>query len=129
MTSLSKNELRKSLSEIFSILGFSDEQIDKAVQDFQKRIAFELLESVKNELSTEYREFIERTAKDAIDPRHPMVLTIKKELERLHSKEEYLEKSRTILNGLIHKYADYMSRGLSAETAYKLKIAADKIWS
>ncbi len=120
-------ETKEILLELFSILGFSDEEKKSALTDFQKKLAMELLRMVQDELPEEYREFVATEGAKITDPGHPMVLKIQIELKKLHTMDEYFEMSRGILKKLLPDYIRHMSEGLSAEKIELLENCLKKI--
>ncbi|MBI4087209.1 MAG: hypothetical protein HY434_00040 [Candidatus Liptonbacteria bacterium] len=113
-------ESQKLLMDVFSILGFSEEEKGKALLDFKKKIAAEVLKSIKPELPEEYRNFLAKEGSRVTDPRHPMVVKMKAFLQELHSKEEYQAKEKKSFIGIFKDYIEYMKQGVNAETAVLL---------
>lgn len=114
-------ESKKLLADIFSALEFSDEEKKAALLYFEKKIASELLRSIKSELSKEYQQFISGEGARVTDPMNPMVIEMKDAIKKLHSKEEYLAKSKKIFKQVFGDYVDYMKQGLSADKAALLE--------
>lgn len=114
-------ESKNVLLQIFAVLGFSEEENKKALLDFQKKIASELLRSVQGELPRKYREFIAKEGPAVTDASHPMVVEIRNALRSMHGDEEYRAMGKAILKQLLPGYADYMAKGLSEEKSALLR--------
>lgn len=108
-------EIKKLLADVFSILDFSDEEKSKALMDFEKKVASEVLQSITQELPMEYREFLVGEGLRMTDPQNPMVLKMKEFIKNLHGKEEYQARARKIFEKLFKEYINYMRDGLSAD--------------
>ncbi len=120
-------ETKKILLEVFSILDFSEEEKKKALLDFQKKIAMEVLRLTQHELSREDQEFIANEGSKINDPQHPMVAKIREKLKNLHSVEEYRTMTRGIFKELLPQYVRYMSDSLSAEKVDLLDACLKKL--
>lgn len=120
-------EYSKTLFEIFNILGLSEDEKLKAVDIFQKKVASEVLILVKQQLPTEYQQWIEDHLKDQPDPADPKAMEIKNKIAEMFSEIQLSDMSRVAFKKLVSDYVDFMSDGLSAEKTSKLKAIVDGI--
>jgi hypothetical protein len=120
-------ETKKVLAELFDALGFSADEKGKALLDFQKKVAAEILRSVQDKLPQEQRDFITKGGAASNDPSNPMVNTMRETLKGLYSVEEYRAKAKEILRKLLPVYTDYMAQGMSEEGASRLKRIVQKL--
>ncbi len=112
---------RKILTELFISLGFSEKEQKKALLDFEKKVATEILMSVHDKLSREQRDFLAKDARKITDPNDARLIPIKNDLKNLHSAEEYQKMSKEILRKLLPRYVDYMGQGMSEENSVRLR--------
>ena len=113
-----KGEYKNILLEIFGVLVFSDAEKEEALQDFKKKLAFELLNSVKGELPQDQQDWL---AKESQDMNNPIFSEIQKTIQEMYSQEDLYEKSKPIFKKLISDYVEFMASGLDPESMSKLK--------
>lgn len=113
-----KGEYKNILLEIFSVLGFSDNEKEEALQTFKKKLAFELLKSVQGELPQNQQDWLANGSKNTNDP---IFSEIQKTIQEMYSQEVLYEKSKPLFKKLISDYVEFMSDGLDLESITKLK--------
>ena len=110
-------EVKRVLMELFDALGFSDAEKEKALLDFKKKVAAEILRSAEDKLSKEQRDFAKQ--KNA-DPNDPRMKALQDALKNLYTVDEYRAKGRDILRKLLPLYVDYMAQDMSEEERMRL---------
>jgi transposase-like protein len=108
-------DCRKLLLDIFAVLNFSEEEKKKAVLDFEKLLASELLRSMEHELPERLRDQLAENGSAITDPHDPAVTALRETIKKLHPKEEYLAQSKAILQKILPSYLDHVAQNLSAE--------------
>lgn len=120
------HKYREVLREVYTILGFSDEKKDQAVEDFKKRFAFELLKSVQNELPQEQQDWLRENSNGTISPSDPQVLAIQKTISEKYSSEELFAKSQPVFKKLLNDYIDFTSKDLNSDQISQLRDIASR---
>ncbi len=119
-----KGEYKNILIEIFGVLGFSDTEKEEALQTFKKKLAFELLNSVKGEFSQDQQDWL---AKENQDMNDPMFAEVQKTIQEMYTQEVLYEKTKPVFKRLVLDYVEFMSEGLDPESTAKLKGIVNKL--
>lgn len=116
-----KGEFKQILLQVFDVLGFSDTEKEKALESFKKKLAAELLNSMKDKLSAEQQEWVKNQSGGAgISQDDPKIAEIQQTIRGLYSEEELHQKSKEIFRKLLREYVQFMSSGLEADSVSKL---------
>ncbi len=113
-----KGEYKNTLFQVFDVLGFSDTEKEEALQTFKKKLAFELLKSLQEELPQNQQEWLVNGGNDINDP---MFAEIHKTIQEKYSQEDLYEKTKPLFKKLVSDYIEFMSDGLEPESTAKLK--------
>lgn len=117
-----KGEYKKVLWEVFDVLGFFDDEKEKALEGFKKKFANEMMGKLQNAFSEDQRQWLAATvAKKEYDKNDPKVAELQKTIEISFEKDEFDKISRSIFKKILVSYTDFMSARVSAEKAEKLK--------
>ena len=120
-------EYKKILFEIFDVLGLSEPEKNKAADVFKKKLAADLIESIKGELPEDEQRWISEVMPTSSDPTDPKVAEIKNKIAELFSENDLYERSRPVFKKIVFDYVDFMSDGLDQEKIDKMKEIAGKI--
>lgn len=117
-----KGEFKQILLEVFGVLGFSEAEKARALEDFKKKLAFGLMNSLKGELSLEQQKWIENQISGGIEisQNDLKISEIQKAIQGLYSEEELYQKSKEIFRKMLQEYVQFMSSGLEADSASRL---------
>lgn len=117
-----KEEFKQILLGVFDVLGFSEAEKTKALEDFKKKLAFELMNLLKGELSSEQQEWIENQVNRGIEvgQSNSQIAEIQQTIQGLYSEEELYQKSKEIFRKMLQEYIQFMSSGLEADSVSKL---------
>lgn len=117
-----KGEYKRILWEIFDVLGFFEEEKEKALEGFKKKFAKELLDKLQNAFSEDQRQWISSAiAKNEYDKNDPKVIDIQKTIELAFSKDEFDKISRSIFKKILVSYTDFMASKVDAEKAREIR--------
>ncbi|MBI2674792.1 MAG: hypothetical protein HYX22_03625 [Candidatus Yanofskybacteria bacterium] len=119
-----KGEYKRVLFDIFDVLEFMQSEKEEALETFKKKLAFELLESVKGELPQDQQGWLSQAAPDMGDPKF---VEIQNTIKGMYTNEQLYEKSKPIFKKLLEDYVAFMSQGISIEEVAKLKEIAGAI--
>ena len=114
-----KGEYQKILYDIFAVLEFSDEEKAHALESIKKKLAYDLLMSLKGELPGEQQKWLDDNLKTA-DSSDPKVVEIQDTIQNTHSLDELREKSHNVFKQILVDYVTFMSRDLSYEKQSQL---------
>lgn len=119
---MQKGDYKKILFQVFDEFEFSESEKQLALEDFKKKLAFELFASVKDELSGEEQAWVEKHL-DRVDPQDPKILEIQNAIRALYTPDVLEAKTRPLFKHMLSGYIDFMSRelGLSEEKKIGLK--------
>lgn len=121
-----KGEYKKVLWEIFDVLGFFEDEKEKALEGFKKKFANELLNKLLNAFSEDQRQWVSSTiAKNEYDKNDPKVADIQKTIELAFSKDEFDKISRSVFKKILTSYTEFMSSRVDIEKSEKLKKIAE----
>lgn len=119
-------EYKQILFKIFELLNFSEGERAAALESFKKKLAAEVLQAIEKELPQDQQEWLkENMAKG--DPHDPKVAEVRSYIHGKYSKEELQEKARPLFKKILRDYVAFMSQGLEAEKAEKLKLLAENL--
>ena len=117
-----KGEYKKVLWDIFDILGFFEDEKQKALEGFKKKFANEMLNKLQNALSEDQRQWIATViAKKEYDKSDPKFLDIHKTIELSFEKDEFDKISHNTFKKILVSYTDFMSSKVDPEKGEKLK--------
>ncbi len=115
-------EYKKVLWEIFDVLGFFEEEKEKALEGFKKKFASELLNKLQNALSEDQRQWIAGVvASKEYDKSDPKVADIQKTIELAFEKDEFDKVSHSVFKKILVSYVSFMTQKVDSEKAGKLK--------
>lgn len=116
-----KEEFKQILFEVFSVLGFSDAEKDKALESFKRKFAAELLNSMKDKFSVEQQEWINgQSGGSELKQDEPKFIEIQQTIKELYPEEELYQKSKEIFRKLLEDYVQFMSSDLESDKTSKL---------
>lgn len=116
-----KGEYKKVLWDIFDVLGFFDEEKEKALEGFKKKFANELFNKLQYALSEDQRQWVSSAiAKNEYDKNDPKVHDIQKTIELAFSKDEFDKISRSVFKKILASYVNFMTQKVDSEKAGKL---------
>lgn len=116
-----KGEFKQILLDVFGVLGFSDAEKEKALENFKKKLAFEMMNSLKYELSAEQQEWIENPSGGVEVSKDDLKITeIQQTIQGLYSEEELYQKTKEIFRKILQKYIQFMSSDLEADSVSML---------
>lgn len=119
-----KGEYKNILTDVFGVLGFSNAEKEEALQTFKKKLAFELLNSIKGELPQEQQDWLANGNGDMNDP---IFLKVQKTIQGMYGQEILYEKSKPLFRALVLDYIQFMSDGLGERSVTKLREIAEKL--
>jgi len=123
-----KGEYKKILFEVFDVLGFFDDEKERALEGFKKKFAGELLRELDDSLSDYQRRWLaEVTDKKEYDKNDPTVVEIQKSITLAYPGEEFYKKSRQIFKNILTSYVEFMSKKISRGKSEKLANLLDNI--
>ena len=120
-------EYKKILFEIFDVLGLSQDEKIGATDIFKKKLAAELLATIKPQLSSEYQQWIADHLREQPNASNPKALEIKNKIAEMFPEKEFASMSRGAFKKLVQDYVNFMSEGLSSEKAAKIQEIVDGI--
>jgi len=113
-----KGEYKKILFDIFSVLEFTDSEKEKALETFKKKLAFELLNSIKSQLSQDQQDWLNRPAPDVQDVKFA---EIQQTVKSMHTEEEWQKITKPIFKNILEDYVAFMSQDLESDKVSRLK--------
>ena len=121
-----KGEYKKILWEVFDVLGFFDNEKEKALEGFKKKFANQLLMEIRGCMSDEQREWIAGVAiKKEYNKNDPRVADIQRAIDSAYPKEKMDEVSRSVFKNILTSYVNFMVQKVDSEKGEKLKGIAD----
>ena len=121
-----KGQYKKILFDVFDVLGFLEDEKEKALDGFKKKFANGVLIEIKGSLSENQRQWIAEVAvKKEYDKTDPKIVEIQKTIESLYPKEKMDEISKNVFKTILTSYINFMSQKVDPEKAEKLKRIAE----
>src|SRR3989344_6138701 len=121
-----KGQYKKILFDVFDVLGFMEDEKEKALDGFKKKFANGVLIEIKGSLSENQRQWIAEVAvKKEYDKTDPKIVEIQKTIESLYPKEKMDEISKNVFKTILTSYINFMSQKVDPEKAEKLKRIAE----
>lgn len=118
---MTKGEFKQILFEVFGVLGFSDAEKEKALESFKRKLAAELLNSVKDKLPAEQQEWINgQSGGSELKQDDPKFIEIQQTVKDLYSEDELYQKSKEIFRKILQEYIQFMFSGLEPDKTSKL---------
>ncbi|OGM96225.1 MAG: hypothetical protein A3B86_03735 [Candidatus Yanofskybacteria bacterium RIFCSPHIGHO2_02_FULL_38_22b] len=123
-----KGQYKKVLWEVFDVLGFLDDEKERALEGFKKKFASEMFKEVENNLSQNQRQWIAQvTAKKEYDKNDPVVSQIQETINSAYPEDELYQRSHKVFKKILSSYVDFMSQKVSSEKSEKLTSILNKI--
>lgn len=116
-----KGEYKKVLWEVFDVLGFLEQEKEKALDGFKKKFANEMLKELQSSFSTEQHQWLAQTiAKKEYDKNDPNILEIQKTINSAYSKDKMDEISRAVFKKILASYVNFMVQKVDPEKGEQL---------
>ena len=124
-----KGELKKILWEVFDVLGFYENEKEKALEGFKKKFAYELLKATKDSLPEEQQKLATRAIenKEELNRDDPNVISFQKVFSEVYPEKKLSEISKQVFGRILSSYVNFMSSDLSEDDKTKLKEISSKI--
>lgn len=121
-----KGEYKKVLWDIFEILGFLEQEKEKALDGFKKKFASEMLKEFQSSFSTEQHQWLAQTiAKKEYDKNDPNISEIQKTINSAYSKDKMDEISGAVFKKILVSYVNFMVQKVDPEKGEQLKKIAE----
>lgn len=121
-----KGQYKKVLFDVFDVLGFFDEEKEKALDGFKKKFANGIFVEIRNSLSEDQRQWVAKVAvKKEYDKTDPKIAEIQKTIESAYPEEKMDEISKKVFKTILTSYVTFMSQKIDPEKAEKLKEISD----
>ncbi|MDP3792220.1 MAG: hypothetical protein Q8Q89_00665 [bacterium] len=124
-----KGELKKILWEVFDVLGFYENEKERALEGFKKKFAYELLKATKDSLPEEQQKLATRAIenKEELNRDDPNVISFQKVFSEVYPEKKLSEIGKQVFGRILSSYVDFMSSDLSEDDKTKLKEITDKL--
>ncbi|MDO8496494.1 MAG: hypothetical protein Q7S43_03500 [bacterium] len=123
-----KGQYKKILFDVFDVLGFMEDEKEKALDGFKKKFANGVLIEIKGSLSENQRQWIAEVAvKKEYDKTDPNILEIQKTIESIYPEEKMDEISKKVFKTILTSYINFMSQKVDPEKSEQLKKIAEAI--
>lgn len=117
-----KGEYGKILWDVFDVLGFFDEEKEKALDGFKKKFANEMLKELQSSFSTEQHQWLAQTiAKKEYDKNDPKISDIQNTINSAYPKDKMDEMSSAVFKKILTSYINFMIPKVDPEKVEKLK--------
>lgn len=117
-----KGEYKKILWDIFDVLGFFDEEKEKALDGFKKKFANEMLKELQGSFSTEQHQWLTQAiAKKEYDKNDPKISDIQNTINSAYPKDKMDEMSSAVFKKILASYINFMVQKVDPEKVEKLK--------
>ena len=117
-----KGEYKKILFDVFDVLGFMEDEKEKALDGFKKKFANGVLVEIKGSLSESQRQWIaEVVVKKEYDKTDPKIIEIQKTIESIYPEEKMGEISKKVFKTILTSYINFMSQKVDLEKGDRLK--------
>ena len=121
-----KGQYKKVLFDAFDVLGFLEDEKEKALDGFKKKFANEVLMEIRGSLSENQQQWITEVAvKKEYDKTDPKIVEIQKTIESLYPKEKMDEISKKVFKTILTSYVSFMSQKVDPEKSERLKKIAE----
>lgn len=121
-----KGEYKKILWDVFDILGFLDEEKEKALDGFKKKFANEMLKELQSSFSTEQHQWLNQTiVKKEYDKNDPRILEIQNTINSAYPEDKRDEMSRGVFKKILVSYINFMIPKVDPDKVEKLKKIAE----
>lgn len=121
-----RGKYKKILWEIFDVLGFFEDEKERALDGFKRKFANQLLMEIRDCLSGEQREWIAQVvASRQYDKNNPKVAEIQKVIDLAYPREKMEEASEKVFKKILVSYIDFIVKKVDAENGKKIKEIAD----
>lgn len=116
-----KGQYKKILFDVFDVLGFMEDEKEKALDGFKKKFANGVLIEIKGSLSENQRQWIAEVAtKKEYDKTDPKIVEIQKTIESIYPEEKMDEISKVVFKKILDSYVNFMSQKVDPEKGEKL---------
>jgi len=116
-----KGEYKKVLWEIFDVLGFFEEEKEKALEGFKKKFANQLLMEIRGCLSDEQRDWIAGVAiEKKYDKTDPNMAEIQKTINSAYPGEKLEKVGHSVFKNILASYVNFMTQKVDEEKGEKL---------
>ena len=123
-----KGQYKKVLWDIFDVLGFMEDEKEKALDGFKRKFANGVFMEIKDSLSENQQQWIaEVVTKKEYDKTDPNILEIQKTIESIYSEEKMDEISKKVFKTILTSYVNFMSQKVDPEKSEQLKKIAETI--
>ncbi len=123
-----KGQYKKILFDVFDVLGFMEDEKEKALDGFKKKFANGVLNEIKGSLSESQRQWIAEVAtKKEYDKADPKIVEIQKTVESIYPEEKMDDISKKVFKTILTSYVNFMSQRVDPEKGEKLKEIAGAI--
>lgn len=121
-----KGEYKKILWEVFDVLGFFDEEKEKALDGFKKKFAHEILKELQSSFSTEQHQWLTQViAKKEYDKNDPNISDIQNTINSAYSRDKMDEMSSAVFKKILTSYINFMVQKVDSEKVEKLNKIAE----
>ena len=123
-----KGQYKKILWDIFEVLGFMEDEKEKALEGFKKKFANGVLIEIKGSLSESQQQWIAEVAvKKEYDKTDPKIVEIQKTIESIYPEEKMDEIFKKVFKTILASYVNFMVQKVDSEKGEKLKKIAEAV--
>lgn len=117
-----KGQHKKILWDVFDVLGFLEDEKEKALDGFKKKFANEMLKELQGSFSTEQHQWLAQAiAKKEYDKNDPNISDIQNTINSAYPKDKMDEISRDVFKDILISYVNFMVQKVDPEKGEKLK--------